>query len=135
VGLSDHARILATMSIADDESTVDRLLTALRNLTRAAADLPDPDPIRIPAPPDLELETVNRPRDAFFSRFEDVKAQDAVGRIAAEQITPYPPGIPVIVPGERIDQEVVDYLLTGLDAGMVLPDPADPSLQTIRVMA
>jgi arginine/lysine/ornithine decarboxylase len=135
VGLSDHARILATMSIADDESTVDRLLTALRNLTRAAADLPDPDPIRIPAAPDLELETVNRPRDAFFSRFEDVKAQDAVGRIAAEQITPYPPGIPVIVPGERIDQEVVDYLLTGLDAGMVLPDPADPSLQTIRVMA
>jgi lysine decarboxylase len=135
VGLSDHARILATMSIADDESTVDRLLTALRNLTRAAADLPDPDPIRIPAPPDLELETVNRPRDAFFSRFEDVKAQDAVGRIAAEQITPYPPGIPVIVPGERIDQEVVDYLRTGLDAGMVLPDPADPSLQTIRVMA
>jgi arginine decarboxylase len=135
MGLTDHARILASISIADDASTANRLLTALERLTRAADQLPQPEPVRIPDPPDLELETVNRPRDAFFSRFEDVRAQDAVGRIAAEQITPYPPGIPAIVPGERINQPVVDYLLTGLEAGMTLPDPADPSLKTIRVMA
>ena len=132
--LSDHARIIATVSIADDDSTADRLLQALTRLIDAADDLPDPKPIHLPDPPALELETVNRPRDAFFSQFEDVKAKDAVGRIAAEQITPYPPGIPVILPGERINQDVVEYLLTGLDAGMTLPDPADPSLDTIRVM-
>ena len=63
-----------------------------------------------------------------------MKTTDAIGRIAAEQITPYPPGIPVIVPGERINREVIDYLRSGLDAGMTLPDPADPSLKTIRVM-
>jgi hypothetical protein len=85
-------------------------------------------------PPALELETVNRPRNAFFSQFEDVNAQNAIGRIAAEQITPYPPGTLVIVPGERITEEVVDYLLSGLAAGMVLPDPADPSLNTIRAI-
>jgi arginine/lysine/ornithine decarboxylase len=134
MGLSDHARILATVSIADDTSTAGRLLDALRDLTDAARQLPPPTPITIPEPPDLELETVNRPRDAFFGQTEDVKAKDAIGRIAAEQITPYPPGIPVIVPGERITQPVVDYLLTGLKAGMTLPDPADPSLRTIRVM-
>jgi arginine decarboxylase len=39
-----------------------------------------------------------------------------------------------VVPGERTNQEVIDYLLSGLDAGMTLPDPADPSLKTIRVM-
>lgn len=132
--LSDHARIIATISIADDDWTADRLLQALTRLIDAADDPPDPKPIHLPDPPALELETVNRPRDAFFSQFEDVKAKDAVGRIAAEQITPYPPGIPVILPGERINQDVVDYLLTGLDAGMTLPDPADPSLKTIRVM-
>jgi len=132
--LSDHARTVATVSIADDASTADRLLQALKRLSEAAEDFPEPKPVKIPDPPDLELETVNRPRDAFFSWFEDVKAKDAVGRIAAEQITPYPPGIPVILPGERINQEVIDYLLTGLDAGMTLPDPADPSLKTIRVM-
>jgi arginine/lysine/ornithine decarboxylase len=62
-----------------------------------------------------------------------VPARDAVGRFAAEQITPYPPGIPVVISGERINRAVVEYLLSGLEAGMVLPDPADPSLETIRV--
>ena len=51
----------------------------------------------------------------------------------AEQITPYPPGIPAILPGERITADVLDYLRTGLTAGMVLPDPVDPELSTIRV--
>jgi arginine/lysine/ornithine decarboxylase len=134
MGLSDHARILATISIADDDATADRLIQALKRLTDSAGELPDPPPVQIPDPPMLELETVNRPRDAFFSQFEDVKARDAIGRIAAEQITPYPPGVPVVVPGERINQAVIEYLLTGLEAGMVLPDPADPSLKTIRVM-
>jgi arginine/lysine/ornithine decarboxylase len=132
--LSDHARIVATMSIADDDSTAERLIHALQRLIDAAGDLPSPKPIKIPDPVDLELETVNRPRDAFFSQFEDVKATDAVGRIAAEQITPYPPGIPVILPGERINRPVVEYLLTALESGMTLPDPTDPSLKTIRVM-
>jgi arginine/lysine/ornithine decarboxylase len=132
--LSDYARIMATISIADDEETAHRLREALKRLIDAADDLPPPKPVKIPDPPGLELETVNRPRDAFFSPFEDVKAKNAVGRIAAEQITPYPPGIPVILPGERINQEVIDYLLSGLEAGMTLPDPADPNLKTIRVM-
>jgi arginine/lysine/ornithine decarboxylase len=132
--LSDHARMIATISMADDEATADRLSGALERLIDAVNDFPLPKPVKIPDPPALELETVTRPRDAFFSPFEDVKAKDAVGRIAAEQITPYPPGIPAIIPGERINQEVIDYLLSGLEAGMTLPDPADPNLKTIRVM-
>ncbi len=53
--------------------------------------------------------------------------------MAAGQITPYPPGIPAIVPSERINAAFMDNLQSGHRAGMVLPDPADPSLQTIRV--
>lgn len=48
---------------------------------------------------------------------------------------PVPAGIPALVPGERISREILDYLCTGLAAGMVLPDPADPSLDTVRVTA
>ena len=62
-------------------------------------------------------------------------SEKAVGRVCAEQITPYPPGMPVLEPGERIGREALDYLLTGLRAGMVLPDPASPELETIRVVA
>lgn len=75
------------------------------------------------------------PRDAFFAAKETVNAGNAIGRIAAEQVTPYPPGIPVIVPGERITAELLQYLRSGLAAGMQLLDPADPTLLTIRVVA
>jgi arginine decarboxylase len=83
----------------------------------------------------VELDNAMIPRDAFFAQTEDVPAKEAVGRICAEQVTPYPPGIPVLLPGERIGQAVLDYLRTGLAAGMVLPDPADPELNTLRVVA
>ena len=50
-------------------------------------------------------------------------------------MTSYPPGIPVIVPGERITAGLLGYLRSGLAAGMQLPDPADRGLQTLRVVA
>nr|WP_274535245.1 hypothetical protein [Pseudofrankia asymbiotica] len=75
------------------------------------------------------------PRDAFFGPVEDIKIEKAAGRVAAEQITPYPPGIPVVVPGERLDESVLHYLRSGLEAGMELPDAADSQLETIRVVA
>ncbi|MBV9425442.1 MAG: hypothetical protein JOZ98_21220 [Solirubrobacterales bacterium] len=135
IGLSDHGRILATLSMADDETTARRLRSALEALAAAARDLPRPHPVQLPRPSGLELESVDRPRDAFFGPAESVPVRDAIGRVAAEQITPYPPGIPAVVPGERINREVIDYLLSGLKAGIVLPDPADPTLETIRVTA
>ena len=135
VRLSDHRRIEATMSLADDDKSAARLLSALTALAGAAASLPRPTRVDLPSADELELEPVMLPRDAFFAAKETVSADNAIGRIAAEQITPYPPGIPVIVPGERITAELLEYLRSGLAAGMQLPDPADPSLQTIRVVA
>ncbi len=134
VGLSDHDRILATLSIADSKETVRRFVGAVRKLATAAPDVSPPRPVRLPDPSDLELESVILPRDAFFGRTRDVRSDEATGEIAAEQITPYPPGIPAIVPGERINSAVIDYLRSGLEAGMELPDPADPTLKTIRVV-
>ena len=81
------------------------------------------------------METVCLPRDAFFGPTEMVPAAKAAGRVAAEQITPYPPGIPAVVPGERLNDAVIDYLRSGVEAGMTLPDPADSSAQHFRVVA
>ncbi|PPG38900.1 ornithine decarboxylase [Pseudoclavibacter sp. RFBA6] len=133
VGLNDHRRIEATLSPADNMTTTGRLLDALRDLSTAAADLPHPPEVLVPSPGDLELETVMLPRDAFFGSVEVVPATEAVGRICAEQITPYPPGIPAALPGERLTPAVLDYLRSGVGAGMVLPDAADATLETIRV--
>ncbi|WP_106396247.1 Orn/Lys/Arg family decarboxylase [Actinocorallia populi] len=73
--------------------------------------------------------------DAFFSRTEQVPLSDAVGRISAEMLTPYPPGIPAVMPGERITSTVLEYLHSGVKAGMVVPDAVDSGLETVRVMA
>lgn len=135
MGLSDHRRVEATLSLADDDQTAARLTSALRALTEQAAGLPRAKPVALPSAPELELEPAMLPRDAFFAAKETVAADKAAGLICAEQITPYPPGIPVIIPGERITTELLDYLRSGLAAGMVLPDPADPSLETIRVVS
>lgn len=135
VGLSDHRRILATMSFADDKHTAERLIAAMTRWRAAANDFERPPAIRLPSPAELQLDNVALPRDAFFAPTEMVPADRAAGRIAAEQITPYPPGIPAVVPGERLNDAVVDYLRTGADAGMTLPDPADPSMQHFRVVA
>lgn len=134
LGMTDHRRILATLSMADDESTIDRLVESLRAVARAAESFESPPEIYLPSPSELQLESVLSPRDAFFGNIEMVDAGGAAGRIAAEQITPYPPGIPAVVPGERLDQAVVDYLRSGVAAGMVIPDASDPSLEKFRVV-
>jgi len=134
VGLNDPTRIEATFSLADSEASADLLADALAALSQAAPALPENPPVSRPTPGELELDTVVRPRDAFFGPVEVVPADEAPGRIAAEQITPYPPGVPVILPGERINEPVMRYLRTGVEAGMVIPDAADSSLGTVRVV-
>jgi hypothetical protein len=128
VGLSDHRRIEAQLTIADDAVTADLVLDALTDLTRAS-ELPETAPIKLPLLEDLDLETVMLPRDAFFTRTQDIPVTEAVGRICAEQVTPYPPGIPVLFPGERIGRQALDYLVTGVQAGMVVPDATAPQLR------
>jgi arginine decarboxylase len=135
IGSADACRISARLTHADDDATVDRLIDALRRLVEAAPSMERQAPVDLPAPRSLELENVMRPRDAFFARVEQVPIGEAVGRVAAEMVSPYPPGVPVLTPGERVGQEVVDYLTTGVAAGMLVPDAADPEMKTLRVVA
>jgi arginine/lysine/ornithine decarboxylase len=135
VGMSDHRRILATLSFADDKDTVERLVDALWAWRTSAETFEEPPRIRLPSPREIQLETAMLPRDAFFAAVEQVPAERAAGRVAAEQITPYPPGVPAVVPGELLTDAVIDYLRSGLAAGMNVPDPADPTLATWRVVA
>ncbi len=133
--VTDHRRIGAQLTHGDDRETAGELLAALKDLASAAPRL-DPAPrVEVPSPAGLRMPQVRLPRDAFFGPTEDVPPQRAAGRIAAEMITPYPPGIPAVLPGERLSEPVLRYLRTGLDAGMYLPDPSDPSLRTVRVVA
>ncbi|PYE17370.1 arginine/lysine/ornithine decarboxylase [Williamsia limnetica] len=134
VGMSDHRRILATLSFADNDSTGERLVRALTALAAAAPSFDRHHRIDLPSPDELQLETVMSPRDAFFGPTDMVPADQAAGRIVAEQMTPYPPGIPAAVPGERLDEQVIDYLRSGVASGMAIPDATDASVEKIRVV-
>lgn len=135
VGLADHRRVTAHITYADNANTAAALLGALHDLIEQRDSIPAPAPIHIPSPRELELETAMLPRDAFFGNACQVPAEHAVGRIAAEMISPYPPGVPVVAPGEIITQPVVDYLRSGVSAGMYIPDAADTTLRTFRVVS
>ncbi|WP_280193419.1 aminotransferase class I/II-fold pyridoxal phosphate-dependent enzyme [Nocardia farcinica] len=134
VGLSDHRRILATLSLADDDETITTLVDAVAAWREQLAE-PARHHIRLPEPDELQLESVMLPRDAFFGRVETVPIEEAPGRICAEQITPYPPGIPAALPGELLNRPVVEYLRSAHEAGMNIPDAADSELKTLRVVA
>jgi arginine/lysine/ornithine decarboxylase len=129
--LGDARRVVCSLTYADDDAAIERLADAFEVL---AADPPAPDrpaPV-IPPLDDLNLEQAMLPRDAYFADTEEVK--DPVGRISAEMISPYPPGVPAILPGERFNDAVVTYLRSGKASGMRTPDASDPDLATFRVV-
>jgi arginine decarboxylase len=134
-GAADSCRFVARLTHADGDEQVEILLDTLRAMPDAARTMETPSPVDFPSADGLELETVMLPREAFFGRVEDVAVEESVGRVAAEMVSPYPPGVPVLAPGERITGEAIDYLRSGLESGMLLPDPADPELKTVRVVA
>ena len=86
-----------------------------------------------PAPPWGEL--VLTPREAFLGAQEVVTAEQAVGRIAAESLATYPPGIPNVLPGERLTAETLAYIQRTLELGGSLRGASDRLLRTVRVVA
>jgi arginine/lysine/ornithine decarboxylase len=135
VGSADTCRIGAQITQGDDADSEARLLRSLVGLVERAAELEPAPSVALPAAGALELQTVMLPRDAFFGRTEQVPRERAVGRICAEILSPYPPGVPAVAPGELITAEVLDYLAGGVAAGMLVPDATDKSLSTVRVVA
>jgi arginine decarboxylase len=82
----------------------------------------------------VDAETVMNPRDAFFSDHERLPAQEAVGRIAAETVAPYPPGVPALAPGERIKGDVLAALQREAASGTRMAYCEDPTLNSILVV-
>jgi len=83
----------------------------------------------------ISSQTVVSPREAFLGPADAVPVESAVGRISCEAIAGYPPGIPALLPGERITAELVAYLRKVHDAGARLHGASDPEFATINVLA
>lgn len=128
---ADRDVIVAVVSLADTSAT-------LGALARAVADSVErhrtsPRPVVGPAVYGVDPVTVLPPREAFFADAETVPMDRAVGRVSTELVAPYPPGIPVLAPGERVTEEVVAALEQARALGVRIAYAADPSLATVRV--
>ncbi|MFF9909241.1 aminotransferase class I/II-fold pyridoxal phosphate-dependent enzyme [Streptomyces sp. NPDC013457] len=132
--VADQRRISAQLTHADDTETTGALLAGLTDLAAHAPQLRTGQPVDVPSPSGLRLEQAALPRDAFFGPTEQVPWEQAEGRIVAEMLTPYPPGIPAALPGERLTKAVLRYLRSGVDAGMVVPDAVDTAVTSVRVV-
>jgi arginine decarboxylase len=142
VELADLFNIVALFTIGTTREAADRFVTALSEMARDDRDLDMFAPsgileqrlrrgnFRLPAVPPMRL----RPREAFLAETESVTFRESAGRICAETLTPYPPGIPVIAPGEEITQEIVDYVRLELKAGVRIQGPYDDELRMVRVV-
>jgi arginine decarboxylase len=110
----------------------ERLVAALR---RAVAELgaEEPEEPREFAPPPPWGPLEMSPREAFLGPQEVVPFATAVGRVAAESLAAYPPGIPNVLPGERLTGETLDYITDSLAHGGFVRGPADRALRTLRV--
>ncbi len=131
VELSDLYNVLLLVSIGDNEETAGRLIAAfkdiagkrsLKNVVRFCPPLP--------AIPRMAV----LPREAFYSKTYSLELDYAEGEISAEAITAYPPGIPLVCPGEVITREIIDYVNLLKREHADLQGPEDPELKVIRVL-
>jgi lysine decarboxylase len=134
IELATHATLVLVLGIAQPVEPLERLAHDFAAVVRAIS-RPGSTPALTRAPGALALGTALTPREAFLGRGETVPVEEAVGRISAESIAGYPPGIPALLPGEQITREVVDYLRELTGAGARLHGAADPSFETVRVLA
>ncbi|WP_026342065.1 aminotransferase class I/II-fold pyridoxal phosphate-dependent enzyme [Paenibacillus fonticola] len=132
VELSDMYNILCFITPGDTRETVDTLLTALRELSKLYYKENNANEliVKIPEIPQLSLI----PRDAFYADTEVVPFKESAGRIIAEFIYVYPPGIPILLPGEVISQDNIDYIVDHVEVGLPVKGPEDRYINQVKVI-
>lgn len=132
VELSDLYNILCIVSWGDTKEDLDRLVHALQQIAASCQSQIGKRPVKVETPgmPELRMS----PREAFYADTEIVALEEAVGRTIAEMIMVYPPGIPVLLPGEAVTQHNIDYIEENLRAGLPVQGPDDPEIRFVKVL-
>ncbi|MFV0319295.1 MAG: aminotransferase class I/II-fold pyridoxal phosphate-dependent enzyme [Microbacterium sp.] len=130
--MADRDILVPMVTMADDAASVDRLVGQLI----AAVERHRGTPRRVEPSPawTVDAETALDPRTAFFAAHETVDADAAVGRVCAELIAPYPPGVPALAPGEVVTAGTLEALRAVRADGGRIAYAADPTLATLQVV-
>ena len=132
--LPSRQHLTFIISLGNTRADIDRLVAGFSKL---ATNYRQNLPLQLPPiqPPDRILtEMAISPRHASRALHVSVTSDKAIGKISAESICPYPPGIPVIIPGEIITTDALEYLRQILELGGELVGCSDPNLDTIEIV-
>lgn len=131
VEAADADTLVMTVTVADEPADLQQVADMLTDVIEGQRGAP-----RTPAPAatwQVHPEVVLSPRDAYFAHRVRMPLADAIGKVSTEQFCPYPPGVPLLAPGERVTREVVDAIR---EAGRTtrLAYCSDPTAETIEVV-
>ncbi|WP_099189569.1 aminotransferase class I/II-fold pyridoxal phosphate-dependent enzyme [Tepidibacter mesophilus] len=130
VELGDVYNILAIISVGDDNYSIKKLIDALKDMKdKYGKDKLNFDRVVLDNP-----QIVVSPRDAFYTRKRIIKLEDSEGEVSGESIMAYPPGIPIITPGERISREIIEYIKFIKNQHSMMTDTEDPYVENIKVL-
>ncbi|MBA4537914.1 aminotransferase class I/II-fold pyridoxal phosphate-dependent enzyme [Bacillus aquiflavi] len=132
VELSDLYNILCIITSGDTEHEAEVLIQAFKDIANKCRNSARNTNVQVLLP-DIPLLALT-PRDAFYAETEVIPFEESIGRIAAEFIMIYPPGIPIFIPGEIITEENLFYIKKNIEAGLPVQGPEDDKLNTIHVI-
>ena len=130
IEFGDIGNILAYISIGDRIQDIERLVGALADIKR----LYSRDGKDLIAGEYIQPELVLSPQEAFYSERKSLTLNESVGQVCGEFVMCYPPGIPILAPGERITREIVDYIQFAKERGCSLQGTEDPEINHINVI-
>lgn len=130
IEFGDMGNLLAIISVGDTQYNVERLVSSMseikRTRSKAAFGLWDHEYVA----PVVKLS----PKEAFYAQRRAVPIRDGLGHVSSEFVMCYPPGIPILAPGELITSEALQYILYAMDKGSLVMGPQDMSLETINIV-
>lgn len=133
VEMGDAFNILALISFGDSDNSVKALIEALRDISKRFNGTKSKisfDRVAVLENPELIVS----PRHAFYSRKKAVKLEESEGEISGESIMVYPPGIPIVIPGERISVDMIDYIKMLKKQNSSLQGTEDPEVEYVKVL-
>lgn len=130
IEFGDIGNILAYLSIGDRIQELERLVSALAEIRRRY----QRDSSGLLSQEYIDPEVVSSPQEAFYSKKKSLPIHESIGYVCSEFVMCYPPGIPILAPGERITKEILDYIDYAKAKGCSMTGPEDPGIEHLNVI-
>lgn len=131
IEFGDIGNILAYLSIGDRAQEIERLVSALAEIRRRF----QTDGSGLLSQEYIDPQVVTSPQEAFYADKCSLPLRETEGKVCSEFVMCYPPGIPILAPGERITAEILDYIEYAKAKGCNMTGPEDPDILRLNVLA